>query len=109
MATYLMLGRYTAEGIRGASPARTRKIVDLISTCGGKVDSMYALTGNRDLAFFVEFPSTEDALRASFNLAKTTGIAFESNEAVPVSQFDRLISATGRTARTPRRQVTLRA
>jgi uncharacterized protein with GYD domain len=83
--------------------------VDLISKCGGKVDSMYALTGKLDLAFFVDFPATEDALRASFDLAKSTGISFISNEAVPVAQFDRLISNAGRTAKTPRRQVTLRA
>ena len=109
MATYLMLGKYTPEGIAGASPARTKEITDLISQCGGKVESIYALTGDQDLAFFVEFPATEDVLRASFELAKSTGISFNSNEAVPVAQFDRLISSAGDAAKGPRRQVTVRA
>ena len=109
MATYLMLGKYTPGGIAGASPARTKEITDLISQCGGKVESMYALTGDQDLAFMVDFPATEDVLRASFELAKSTGISFTSNEAVPVTQFDRLISTAGDAAKAPRRQVTVRA
>ena len=109
MAMHLMLGKYTADGITGASPARTKEITNLISQCGGKVESMYALTGNHDLAFLVEFPSTEDVLRASFELARSSGISFTSNEAVPVAQFDRLISAAGESAKDSRRQVTVRA
>src|SRR6185503_9728201 len=109
MATYLMLGKYSPEGIAGASPARTKEITDLISQCGGKVESMYALTGEQDLAFFVEFPGTEDVMRASYELARSTGIAFRSNEAVPVAQFDRIIGTTGDAAKGPRRQVTVRA
>jgi uncharacterized protein with GYD domain len=109
MATYLMLGKYTPGGIAEASPARTKEITDLISRCGGKVESMYALTGDRDLAFVVDFPATEEVLRASFELAKSTGISFTSNEAVPVAQFDRLISTAGDAAKSPRRQVTVRA
>jgi len=109
MATYLMLGKYTPGGIAEASPARTKEITDLISRCGGKVETMYALTGDQDLAFMVDFPSTEEVLRASFELAKSTGISFTSNEAVSVAQFDRLISAAGEAAKTPRRQVTVRA
>jgi uncharacterized protein with GYD domain len=109
MATYLMLGKYTPGGIAGATPARTKEISDLISQCGGKVESMYALTGDQDLAFLVDFPTTEDVLRASFELAKSTGISFNSNEAVPVAQFDRLISSAGDAAKGARRQVTVRA
>lgn len=109
MATYLMLGKYTPGGIAEASPARTKQITDLISRCGGKVESMYALTGDQDLAFVVDFPATEEVLRASFELAKSTGISFTSNEAVPVAQFDRLISTAGDAAKSPRRQVTVRA
>ena len=107
MATYLMLGKYSPEGVASASPARTKEITDLIGQCGGKVESMYALTGEQDLAFLVEFPATEDALRASFELAKSTGITFRSNEAVPVAQFDRIIGATGAATKGPRRQVTV--
>jgi len=109
MATYLMLGKYSPGGIAGASPARTKEITDLISQCGGKVETMYALTGDKDLAFMVDFPTTDDVLRASFELAKTTGISFTSNEAVPVAQFDRLVSSAGDTAKGSRRQVTVRA
>src|SRR5262249_1713898 len=90
-------------------PARAKEITDVIKQCGGKVNSMYALTGDQDLAFLVDFPTTEDVLRASFELARSTGITFNSNEAVPVAQFDRLITGAGDAAKNPRRQVTVRA
>jgi uncharacterized protein with GYD domain len=110
MATFLMLGQYTAEAVKAATAARTRKIIELISKCGGRVDSMYALTGEVDLAFLVNFPTTEDALRASFTLNKATGIAFATHAALPIEQFDRLLNGPSRTAKaTPRRQVSVRA
>jgi hypothetical protein len=70
---------------------------------------MYALTGKQDLAFFVDFPATVDVLRASYELAKSTGISFISNKAVPVAQFDPLLSTAGGAANAPRRQVTVQA
>ena len=111
MAMFLMLGKYTTEAVKAASTARTKKITDLLGKCGGRVDSMYGLMGGLDLAFLVDFPRQEDALRASFELNKTTGIAFATHAAIPVAQFDRLISGKERAARAtgPRRQVTVRA
>src|SRR5262245_55947880 len=110
MATFLMLGQYTADGVKAATPARTRKIIELISKCGGRVDSMYALTGEVDLAFLVNFPTIDDALQSSFMLNKTTGIAFATHAALPIEQFDRLLNGPSRAARTaPRRQVSVRA
>lgn len=110
MATFLMLGTYRTEGIKAASPARTKTIIDLISKCGGRVSSMYALMGELDAAFLVSFPGNDEAMRASFALSKATGITFATHPAVPVEQFDRLISGQSRTAKAaPRRQVTVRA
>jgi uncharacterized protein with GYD domain len=113
---FLMLGKYTTQGVKGASTTRTKKITDLLGRCGGRVDSMYGLMGGLDVAFLVDFPRSEEAIRASFELAKTTGIAFATHAAIPVAQFDRLISGKERPTRTRaarptslRRQVTVRA
>ncbi|PKP57949.1 MAG: hypothetical protein CVT88_08125 [Candidatus Altiarchaeales archaeon HGW-Altiarchaeales-1] len=55
MATYIMLGRYSVEGIKGVSKERTKLVVDEIKKKGGKVDAMYATLGNYDLCFIVHF------------------------------------------------------
>jgi uncharacterized protein with GYD domain len=91
MATFLMLGKYTGEGVKGATAARTKKITDLIGKSGAKVDAMYALLGKYDLAFIVTAPSNDEAMKASFAVSKSAGIAFSTFPAVPVAEFDRMI------------------
>ncbi|HOY10850.1 MAG TPA: GYD domain-containing protein, partial [Candidatus Omnitrophota bacterium] len=82
MATFLMLGKYSAEGLKGASSARTKTAVAALEKAGGKVNSMYALLGEHDLAFIVDFPGVTEAMKVSLELAKLTGIAFVTSPAV---------------------------
>jgi uncharacterized protein with GYD domain len=91
MATYIMLGKYTTEGVKGASPDRTKKIQNLIQQSGGKVEAMFALLGEYDLAFRVSFPGPTEAMKASFAVARATGISFSTHAAIPVEEFDKLI------------------
>ena len=42
--------------------------------------------------FIVNFPGTEQAIKASVALSKTTGIAFTTLPAVTVEEFDKLIN-----------------
>ncbi|MCI0745824.1 MAG: GYD domain-containing protein [Verrucomicrobia subdivision 3 bacterium] len=92
MATFLMLGKYSSEGVKGASAARTKTISGMIEQCGGRVDAMYALLGEHDLAFIVTMPGINEATKASFAISKATGIAFSTSPAMTVSEFDRLVS-----------------
>jgi len=91
MATFLMLGKYSPEAIKGITGERTSKVVDLIEKSGGKVNSMYALLGKYDLAFVTDFPGTSQAMQASVNLAKMTGISVMTFPAVTVEEFDKLV------------------
>lgn len=90
MAKFLMLGKYSLESVKGVSAERTKRAVDTIEKNSGKVNSMYALLGNYDLAFFVDFPRISDAMKASLGLAKLTGISFTTLPAVTVEEFDKL-------------------
>ncbi|GAB4545240.1 MAG: hypothetical protein Fur0020_14370 [Thermodesulfovibrionia bacterium] len=92
MATFFMFGKYTLEGIKGMSGARTKKIVDIIKKAGGEVRSMHALLGEKDLVFIVDFPSNEEAIKASVAITKLTGIGFTTSPAITVEEFDRLTS-----------------
>jgi uncharacterized protein with GYD domain len=87
-----MLGKYTSEGVKGATPDRTKKIVDMVAKCGGKVETMFALLGDYDLAFRASYPGTAEAMKASFAVSKATGISFSTYPAMPIEEFDRLLA-----------------
>jgi uncharacterized protein with GYD domain len=91
MATFLMFGKYSAEAIKAVSGERTDAAVDLISRYGGEVQAMYATLGRHDLVFVVDFPGTEEAMKASVALGRMSGIAFSTSPAVTVERFDELM------------------
>ena len=92
MATYFMFGKYSVEAIKGMSADRTAKAGKLIQKYRGKLNSIHALTGDRDLVIIATFPSTEAAMKASIAITRLTGIAFATSEAIEVKDFDRLVS-----------------
>jgi uncharacterized protein with GYD domain len=92
MAMFLMFGKYSAEATKAISGERTDAAVDLISRYGGKVQAMYATLGKHDLVFVVDFPGTDEAMKASVALARMTGIGFTTAPAVTVEEFDKLMA-----------------
>ena len=85
-----MFGNYNAEAVKGISINRTEQAAETVRELGGTVNGMYALLGEYDLLFCVEFPDVETAMKASVALTKLTGISFHSCPAVKVETFDRL-------------------
>ncbi len=90
MATFFMFGKYSSESVKKIAIERTEKVVNVIESLGGKVNSMYALLGDNDLILIVELPNTEAAIKASISLAKLTAISFTTLPAVTVDNFDKL-------------------
>lgn len=91
MAKFLMLGRYSLEAVKGITPERTKTVVSTIESVGGKVESMYALLGCHDLAFIVDFPGLNEAMKASIAITKASGISFNTSVATTVEEFDKII------------------
>jgi uncharacterized protein with GYD domain len=92
MATFVMLGRYSVEAIKGISSGRTQKAAKAVEKAGGKIQAIYGLLGSRDLLIVAELPNAEAALKASVALTQLTGIAFSTSPAFPIEQFDKLLS-----------------
>ena len=92
MPIFMMFGKYSPEALKGISPARTDKAVALIKKNGGKVVSMYAVLGEHDLVFTLDFPDAEKALATSVALNKLTGISFTTSPVVEVEKFDKLMA-----------------
>jgi uncharacterized protein with GYD domain len=92
MATYVMLGKYSAEGMKGISAKRSAQAKALIKKHGGALKAGYALLGGVDLVLIVELPDTARAMAASAALAKATGIAFTTAPALTIEEFDRIVA-----------------
>jgi len=90
MATYVMFGKYSVEGLKGISAKRSDEAKALIEKHGGELKAGYAMLGGTDVLLIVELPDTARAMATSAALAKLTGIAFATSPAVTVEEFDRL-------------------
>ena len=91
MPIFLMFGKYSTEALKDISRERTKKARDMIEDHGGKIISMYAVMGEHDLVFTIDFPNAEKALASSVALHKSTGIHFTTSPVVEVEKFDRLV------------------
>ena len=91
MSIFLMFGKYSPEGIKDISAERTKKAREIINKYNGKIISMYAVMGEHDLVFTIDFPDKRNAMAASVALYKLTGIHFTTSPVVDVEQFDTLL------------------
>ena len=91
MPTYIMFGKYSSDSIEDISAQRTQDATKVIGDAGGKVVAGYALLGETDLVLIAEFPSNEQAMKASVGLARLLEISFTTSPAVSVDEFDQLV------------------
>jgi uncharacterized protein with GYD domain len=91
MPIFLMFGKYTSEAVKDISSGRTDEARELIQKNGGKIISMFAVMGEHDLVFTIDFPDADAAIAASVALYRLTGIHFNTSPVVDVEQFDKLV------------------
>ena len=77
--------------MKDISPDRTEKAREVIQKNGGKIISMYAVMGEHDLVFTIDFPDADKAIATSVALYKLTRIHFTTSPVVDVEQFDKLV------------------
>ena len=90
MQTFFFFGNYTEKSIKSVSMRRTKAVRDLIKKMSGKLISIYALFGERDLVIIAELPDMDKALELSTRLFKLTDISFTTHPAFEVETFDKL-------------------
>jgi len=91
MGTFIMFGEYSAESVKKISQERTLKATELIVKAGGELKYVYALLGETDLMLITEFPTIQQALRASIDLSKLLGVVFKTSPAIGADEFDKLV------------------
>ena len=89
--TFIMLGKYTIDGLKNASKERTKKAIKIIEKNNGKLNSIYTLLGEYDIILNTDFSDIKDAMKSSIELTKLTNIAFTTMPAISVEEFDNLI------------------
>ncbi len=91
MGLYLMFGKYNPGSLQKISHERTEEASNLIQRNGGTLKSGYAMLGESDLLFIVDFPDTSNVLKTSVEMGNRFGISFTSMPAVTVDAFDQLV------------------
>ena len=91
MASFVMFGKYSAEGIKGISAKRSDEAKAIIKKNGGELKAAYAMLGGTDLLLIVDLPDTGKAMATSAALSKLTGIGFTTSPAVTIDEFDKLM------------------
>ena len=90
MTTYIMFGKFGTGAVKEIGAERTKKSAAIVEECGGKVQALYALLGETDVLAIADFPSLEQAMKASVELTKLLGISFVTSPAITVEDFDKL-------------------
>jgi uncharacterized protein with GYD domain len=95
MATYLLLGNYTPQGmdkIRGA-PARIDTAREVIDNCGGKLIGWYVTMGQYDFASLIEAPSDEIMARLALAMSSHGNISTQTLRAFDEQEFRDIINS----------------
>jgi len=87
-----MFGKYSAEGIKGISAARTVEAQKIIKMNGGEMVSAYILLGENDLLLIVNFPGIDDVIKSSVALSKLFGISISTSPAITAEHFDKIVA-----------------
>ncbi len=94
MASYVILGKYTEQGIQDVKqmPDRLQAAKDAIKAAGGRMIFWYLTLGQYDFVSVTEFPDAETgarvllALGAQGNIRTTTMQAFTEEESAAIAQ-----------------------
>lgn len=94
MATYIVLGNYTDQGIRNIkeSPQRIAQVRQAIEAAGGKLLSFHATLGRYDFVMVAEGPGDEGTLGLLLATASQGNVRTETLKAFPLEVVQQIIS-----------------
>ncbi|WP_309492425.1 GYD domain-containing protein [Candidatus Hecatella orcuttiae] len=85
MSTYIILGRYTREGITNIKdhPRRREEAQKAFKAVGGEIKDFYFTLGRYDFVAVCEAPGEEAALKALLTIGSVGAVSTETLVAVP--------------------------
>jgi uncharacterized protein with GYD domain len=95
MPTYIMLNRYTLQGIENVkqSPARIDALKQVFKTNGAEIKEVFAVMGAYDTVLVVEAPDDETCARLSLSIGAAANVHVETLRAFTEDEFRRIVAA----------------
>lgn len=94
MATYIILFRFTPQGIKNIkeSPARIDAAKQTFQTMGAEVKEFYSVMGRYDTVFVVEAPDDETIAKASLAIGSLGNVRTETLRAFTEDEYRRIVA-----------------
>jgi uncharacterized protein with GYD domain len=95
MATYIMLFRFTEQGIKNIkeSPARVEAAKLAVQDMGAEVKEFYLVMGQYDTVFVVEAPNGETIAKVALAIGSLGNVCSETLRAFTEDEYRRIIAA----------------
>ena len=95
MPTYIMLNRYTPQGIANVkqSPARVDGLKQLFKGNGAEIKEVFFVLGEYDTVLVVEAPDDETCARLSLAIGVEGNVHIETLRAFSEDEFRRIVAA----------------
>jgi len=95
MATYIMLSRWTEQGIRDIKTlgARVDAFRQLVRSMGGEMKEFYALVGQYDTVAIVEAPNDEAMAKMALSVGSVGNVKTETLRAFTEDEVKEIIAA----------------
>ena len=94
MATYILLGRFTDQGIRNVKESvnRAEAFLELAKHAGAKVKDVYWTLGQYDVIAICEAPDDETATAMSLSLGSRGNLSSQTLRAFPVAEMTKIVA-----------------
>lgn len=91
MESYILFGKYSPDSVHKISSGRTKEIEGAVKECGGEVQEMCALLGSEyDVLLKIGAPGATQAMKASVQATRLTGISFTTCATIGIEEFDKV-------------------
>ncbi len=95
MATYIMLFRFTEQGVKKIkeSPGRVEAAKKAFRAMGGEVKQFYMVLGSYDTVFIVEAPDDETAAKLALAISSLGNVRTETLRAFSEEEYRKIIAS----------------
>ncbi len=95
MPSYIMLNRYTSQGIGNAkeSPARIEALKPVFKANGAEIKQVFFVMGAYDTVLVVEAPDDETCARLSLTIGAEGNVHVETLRAFTEGEFRKIVAA----------------
>ncbi|HXW80884.1 MAG TPA: GYD domain-containing protein [Acidimicrobiales bacterium] len=95
MAKYIILGKFTQQGIQTIkdAPKRRAKAIELASALGGEIKDVYVTMGQYDLVVVLDAPNDEAVAKLILQVGMQGNLSTQTLRAFDEAETDRLVAS----------------